>query len=66
MFYRTPSTTPVRRVERLKIKDTRRRERPLQTWRKRIKKDTLDCRVTDNMINDKVNWRRKTHKVDPK
>lgn len=40
------------------------RGQPLKAWREGIKKDMLDCQMTDGMVYDMAKWRR-THKAEP-
>lgn len=43
---------------------TRRRGRLLKTWREGIK-DIVGRRVTDGIVYDRVNWKRRTRKANP-
>lgn len=49
---------PLRGVERLQDAGTRSRGKAIKTWRQGIKKDSVDSRVTDRVVYDKIKWSR--------
>ncbi|KAI3823773.1 hypothetical protein L1987_05214 [Smallanthus sonchifolius] len=56
---RRQSTDPVRTVETLVVEGKRSRGRPKLTWDERIRLDLLDLHLSEDMINDRISWRRR-------
>ncbi|KAI3801888.1 hypothetical protein L1987_30005 [Smallanthus sonchifolius] len=57
------STDPVRTVETLVVEGKRSRGRPKLTWDERIRLDLLDLHLSEDMINDRISWRRRIRAI---
>lgn len=54
----------LQRDESIQVASTKRRGKPLKTWREGIQKDMTDSGATDHMAYDNVKWSSKTHKAN--
>ncbi|GKA51877.1 hypothetical protein Tco_0745073 [Tanacetum coccineum] len=56
---RRPETAPVRRVEAMLVKGSRRRGRPKLRWEDRLKQDMKEFLLSEDMTSDRNAWRDK-------
>ncbi|GJX32437.1 retrovirus-related pol polyprotein LINE-1, partial [Tanacetum coccineum] len=54
---RRPETAPVRRVEAMLVKGSRRRGRPKLRWEDRLKQDMKELFLSEDMTSDRNAWR---------
>ncbi|KAD4584942.1 hypothetical protein E3N88_22543 [Mikania micrantha] len=50
---------PVRSVENLSVDGRRSRGRPRLTWDEQIRQDLLALHLSEDMISDRISWRRR-------
>ena len=61
---RRQTTAPVRSVENMTVDGRRNRGRPKLTWDAQIRQDLLDLHLSEDMIHDRNDWRRRIKVMD--
>ena len=63
---RRPRETPVRKVEHIKIIGRKkRRGRPRLTWRRVVQYDMKDLNISEEVVQNHFEWRKRIHIADP-
>ncbi|KAK9069524.1 hypothetical protein SSX86_011428 [Deinandra increscens subsp. villosa] len=52
-------SAPVRSVDSIIVEGRRGRGRPKMSWRERIRLDLLDLHLSEDMVDDRISWRRR-------